>query len=112
MTTSKAAVLLLWIILVFTHLGFHFAVREESSSSRTRQVHHSLWSAPPRKVWVFDTTNSFQAPSSSPVFSGNEDDKRIFLSLKSSALLPSAKTVANFLPWDESFKQCYCNKYI
>ncbi|KAK8657416.1 hypothetical protein V6N13_035657 [Hibiscus sabdariffa] len=75
MTTSKAAVVLLWIILVFSHLGFHFVVREESSSNR--QVHHSLWSAPPRKVRVFDTTNSFQAPSTSPVFSGNEDDKRI-----------------------------------
>ncbi|KAE8736317.1 Detected protein of unknown function [Hibiscus syriacus] len=69
MTSSRAAVLLLWVILVFSHLGFRSAVREERSKS--------LWSAPPRKVWVFDTANSFQPPSSSPVFSGNEDDKRI-----------------------------------
>ncbi|GMI99798.1 CLAVATA3/ESR-RELATED 16 [Hibiscus trionum] len=76
MTISRAALFLLWIILLFSHLGFCFAVAEESSHSH-RRVHRSVWSAPPRKVWVFGTANSPQAPSSSPVFSGNEDDKRI-----------------------------------
>ncbi|KAK8636778.1 hypothetical protein V6N13_124516 [Hibiscus sabdariffa] len=74
MTISRVAVVLLWIILVFSQLGLHFAVHGESSS---RHGHPSFRSAPPRKVWVFDTASSFPAPSTSPKFSGNEDEKRV-----------------------------------
>ncbi|GMJ09656.1 CLAVATA3/ESR-RELATED 16 [Hibiscus trionum] len=76
MTIPRVAVLLLWIVLVLSQLGLHFAVHEESSSSR-QHSHRSFRSAPPRKVWVFGAANSFQAPSSSPKLSGNEDEKRI-----------------------------------
>ncbi|KAK8497282.1 hypothetical protein V6N13_029676 [Hibiscus sabdariffa] len=74
MTISRVAVLLLWIILLFSQLGLHSAVHGESTS---RHSHRSFRSAPPRKVWIFDAANSFQAPSTSPKFSGNEDEKRI-----------------------------------
>lgn len=75
---ARAAVLLLWIMLIFSQLGLHFC------------AHEDFRPADPRKARFFDAaSNSFHAPSSSAEFGGGNgsddpdtstvygDDKRI-----------------------------------
>ncbi|GMI87641.1 CLAVATA3/ESR-RELATED 16 [Hibiscus trionum] len=66
----RAALFFFWIILILSQLGLHSAVHENQQS----------FMSPPRKARFNSDSNAhFHGPpsSSSPQFTGNEDDKRI-----------------------------------